>query len=53
MAIKDKEGRLCSSKEEIEAAFVSYFQELFTFGENLEVEACIEALNSKVTGSMN
>jgi hypothetical protein len=51
--IKDKDGRPCGSKEEIKNASVSYFQELFTSGTNLEVSACTEALDCKVTESKN
>jgi len=51
--ITDKDGRSCESKEEIESAFVSYFQELFTGGANLEVAACTEVLECKVTEDMN
>jgi len=40
-------------QEEIESAFVSYFQELFIGGSNLEVAACTEALNRKVIEDMN
>ncbi|XP_062145289.1 uncharacterized protein LOC133852538 [Alnus glutinosa] len=51
--IKDKEGRMCSSKEEIEEAFVDYFSNLFKAEESLEVEACVEVLERKVTVAMN
>jgi hypothetical protein len=53
LAIKDKTRRPCSSKAEIEGAFVSYFQEPFTGGTQLEVGQCIQALDKKVTDSMN
>jgi len=51
--IKDKEGRMWSSKEEIEEAFVDYFSNLFKSEESLEVEACVEVLERKVTVAMN
>jgi hypothetical protein len=51
--IKDKKGRMCSSKEEIEEAFVDYFSDLFKAGESLEVEACVEVLERKVTAAIN
>jgi hypothetical protein len=39
--IVDHHGALCSNQGTIEAAFVSYFQDLFIAGNNLNVEACI------------
>jgi hypothetical protein len=53
MKIKDKDGRMCNTQEEIEVAFVSYYKELFTVGEELEAEACIGALDRKVTLEMS
>jgi hypothetical protein len=44
---------MCTSQEDIEATFVSYYKELFTVGEELDVEACIGALDRKVTPMMN
>jgi hypothetical protein len=51
--IKDKNGQLCTTKEEIEGAFVDYFNELFKSGANLEVDICTTALDSRVTNAMN
>jgi hypothetical protein len=34
-------------------AFLSYFKDLFSAGENLDVAACVEVLDSKVTPAMN
>jgi hypothetical protein len=51
--IRDKEGRLCSSKEEIEGAFVAYFNELFKGGANLDVDNCIATLDSRESTNMN
>jgi len=51
--IDDINGRNCSTKETIEEAFVGYFSDLFKAGENLEVEACVDALDQKVTPEMN
>ncbi|XP_062145264.1 uncharacterized protein LOC133852511 [Alnus glutinosa] len=51
--INDKDGRQCNTKDEIETAFISYFQELFTAGDNLAVTASIDALERKVTDAMN
>jgi hypothetical protein len=52
-SIKDKNGELCTTKEGIEGAFVDYFNELFKSGENLVVDTCTEALDSRVTNAMN
>jgi hypothetical protein len=49
----DKDGRQCTSQVDIENAFVQYYQELFTKREELEVAACVEALDRKVTRVMN
>jgi hypothetical protein len=38
MKIKDKDGRWCYSQEDIEAAFVGYFTELFTAGKEMDME---------------
>lgn len=51
--IKDVGGQVCTSKEEIEAAFVNYFSELFTAGSNLDLDGCLGALEEKVTPVMN
>jgi hypothetical protein len=51
--IRNKEGQICSTKEDIEGDLLSYFSELFTKGENLEVTACVELLATKVTLEMN
>jgi len=51
--IRNKEGQICSTKEDIEGDLLSYFSELFTKGENLEVTACVEVLEGKVTLEMN
>lgn len=51
--ILDKDGRQCMSQHEIEQAFITYYQELFTTGETLEVEECIRSVERKVTPSMN
>jgi hypothetical protein len=42
--IIDKDGRLCSSKEDIEEAFISFFKELLMTSQQLEVEACTSSL---------
>jgi hypothetical protein len=51
--IKDKSGQPCKTKVEIEEAFVLYFQELFKGETYLEVDPCIQAVDRKVTDSMN
>jgi hypothetical protein len=51
--INDKDGRQCNTKDEIETAFISYFQGLFTAGDNLGVTTSIDALERKVTDAMN
>jgi hypothetical protein len=51
--IIDKDGRLCSSKEDIEEAFISFFKELFTASQHLEVEPCTISLVQKVSPDMN
>lgn len=53
LEIQDISGQRCTTKEAIEEAFVSYFQELFIGGTQLEVDQCIQALDKKVTDSMN
>jgi hypothetical protein len=53
MRIQDFSGRLCTSKEESENAFVDYFSDLFRTRGDLEVESCIGALTCKVTLEMN
>lgn len=51
--IKDKSSQPCKTKAEIEEAFVLYFQELFTGETRLEVDPCIQAVDKKVSESMN
>lgn len=51
--IKDKEGRVCTSNEDIEVGFVLYYKDLFNVGEEVDMEACIGALECKVTPLMN
>lgn len=47
LKIKDIAGRWCHTKEDIEAAFNQYFTELFTTGEDLELETCLDNLDRK------
>jgi hypothetical protein len=51
--ILDLEGKQCSTQEEIEEAFVNYFQTLFKAGVNLEVESSTRFVQRKVTPTMN
>jgi hypothetical protein len=47
--IIDKDGRLCSSKEDIEEAFISFRKELFTASQQREVKAYTISLDQKVS----
>jgi hypothetical protein len=49
----DINGRWCTSKEDIEAAFVSYFSELFRAGTDMDMEPCLSAVDQTVIGRMN
>jgi len=51
--IKDKDGRLCRTQAEVEGAFIAYFEDPFKAGEALEVDACIQHVERKVTPGMN
>jgi hypothetical protein len=51
--IVDQEGKRCSNQEEIEGAFVHYFQTLFMAGTSLKVEANTRFVQRKVTQVMN
>jgi hypothetical protein len=51
--IKDEGGRFCETKEDIEAAFIAYFSNLFKAGSDLDIEGCLGALDCKVTTEMN
>jgi hypothetical protein len=51
--IVDKDGRICSTQSEIEGAFNMFFQDLFTVGNNLDVDQSLVALERKVTPQMN
>jgi hypothetical protein len=51
--IMDMGGRLCCSKEDIENAFICYYDDLFTAGTDLELENCLSAIDCKVTPAMN
>jgi hypothetical protein len=47
--IKDKRGRLCQSKEDIESAFIQYYDDLFTAGNEIDMEPCLNAMDCKVS----
>jgi hypothetical protein len=51
--VRDKGGSLYVTKVSIEGAFVSYFKELFTTSDHVDVEACINSLECRVTPDMN
>jgi hypothetical protein len=51
--IKGEDGRLWESQEEIEGAFVDYFESLFTTSGVVDYEGCLGALEGRVTETMN
>jgi exonuclease III len=51
--ILDGGGQTCNTAESIEDAFVRYYADLFTSASPVNLEACISAINSKVTTVMN
>lgn len=51
--MRDKNGSLCVTKDSIERAFVSYFKELFSASDNVDVDTCISSLECRVTPDMN
>jgi hypothetical protein len=51
--IMNQEGRQCTTQQEIEGAFIDYFQGLFTAGTDLEVEQSTRFIEKRVTPSMN
>jgi 23S rRNA maturation mini-RNase III len=51
--VSDKDGRSYATQADIENAFVHYFQELFTTGDSLEVEACTNHVERKIDAWMN
>jgi hypothetical protein len=53
LRIKDSTGRWCSTEKDVETAFVSYFSELFTAGTEVEMEATLDAVDSRITREMN
>jgi hypothetical protein len=51
--ILDEGGVMCSTEDEVEKAFTSHFQHLFTTSNPICIERCLEGLFPKVTQSMN
>jgi hypothetical protein len=51
--IQDEAGRVYSSPEEIEGAFVSYYSQLFTSTRPRNIECCTSSLNCVVSEEMN
>jgi hypothetical protein len=51
--IIDKDGRTCSTQQEVEKAFISYFEDFFKASDNLAVDESIGAVEKKVTPAMN
>ena len=52
-AITDFEGRICSSKDEIQLAFANYFVGLFTFENAGNMMPCLEPISCQVIKDMN
>jgi hypothetical protein len=51
--IYDGAGRMCTTQEDIEKAFVNYFEDLFTLTCPLNIEKCTNAILGKITMEMN
>jgi hypothetical protein len=51
--IKDIVGRLCSTPEEIEVAFVEFFTSLFTTPGPQTVDTCTSTVDQKISPEMN
>jgi hypothetical protein len=51
--IKDIVGRLCSTLEEIEVAFVEFFTGLFTTPGPQTVDTCTSTVDQKISPEMN
>jgi hypothetical protein len=51
--INDEVGQLCETKEDIKAAFIDYYSNIFKAGSELDIEGCLGALDCKVTPEMN
>jgi len=46
-------GRLCQSNENIESAFIQYYDDFFTAGIEIDLEPCLNAMVCKVSSKMN
>jgi hypothetical protein len=51
--IKDIGGRLCQSNEDIQSAFIQYYDDLFTVGNEIDLEPYLNAMDCKVSLEMN
>jgi hypothetical protein len=51
--MKDMGGRVCRSKEDIEDAFIQYYNNIFTAGNELDLESSLGAVDCKVTPTIN
>jgi hypothetical protein len=51
--IRDEEGNICTDPNAIEAAFVRYYNGLFTLASPSNMEQCISALGGRVFDEMN
>lgn len=50
--INDVAGQLCTTKEEIEQAFVEYFEALFKSSKQTNVDRSVRAIQGKISEEM-
>jgi hypothetical protein len=48
----DKLGRTCDTSIAVEQAFVEYYQDLFTLSMPQDIDACTDAVESRLTTSL-
>jgi hypothetical protein len=51
--IEDDDGRRCTTQEEIEEAFISYFRNIFKSSSPSGIAECLDPVSMKVTQEMN
>jgi hypothetical protein len=51
-SIVDRLGRKCETQEEVELAFVDYFQDIFTSSQPHNIDACTDAIKGRLTSSL-
>jgi hypothetical protein len=51
--IQDEEGRVWHKKKEISAAFIKFYQNLLSLGEEERIEQCLGGMEGRVTEEMN